>query len=705
MKSPRSILALLFCFAASLVAPLASAQTGGTFWRLDRSAGLPYKLQFNADGPWSVLGEVDGSSVFSLTGKVQRSLLGLTVEQYGSNTAAATAALAAGAAAKQPVGYTASTYNFATAPTGDNVLQYGWQTTFLPGSSPPGMNNSGINPPHSLYWQSAQMTTVGNGVAGSASQIGALESYRTGGTPTVSNGKWSRLIWNEQNTPTDYGAGIYNDQVGEEVYAVIGPSCSPCRTYALHTHTLNNNTGAGYFGSGIEIEMDNLGTAQTSWGTQNSNVGASIVAYRGVTTGAISLTSAGLGGTFYDGIWINAGTVTNSVFRLASDAAVWKATGQLRIGQGVNGASPIVAAAYVAHNWNGYDFLAEKTATGNAAARFEATNAAAEEYIAFVYKATKSASIGYDNTGRYFAISGQEGVAGSKYVEWDDTGIGTYYGRSKFAADIWLINATSNGLYFGNVGLGAPGAASAGQKIQLYGTAGTVGVGDTALGVRAGFFWFNGGGYEWYVNSALKASLSATGDFAASTLKVTPAADPGSPLDGQFWANVGAFRGRLGAANKTFAVLENTQTWTGAQTFTGGVTISGGVVQIASAYITTPAVFGGLAASSTLALYSTGGAGTTDAIDFYTGTQVKRWSIPNAGHFAPAAPATYNLGDPTNTVKQIFRAEYEEVGEMTAPASPAANKVRIYAEDNGAGKTRLMALFATGAAQQIAIEP
>lgn len=43
--------------------------------------------------------------------------------------------------------------------------------------------------------------------------------------------------------------------------------------------------------------------------------------------------------------------------------------------------------------------------------------------------------------------------------------------------------------------------------------------------------------------------------------------------------------------------------------------------------------------------------------------------------------------------------------EMTAPAAPAANGVRIYAEDNGAGKTRLMALFPTGVAQQIAIEP
>lgn len=46
-----------------------------------------------------------------------------------------------------------------------------------------------------------------------------------------------------------------------------------------------------------------------------------------------------------------------------------------------------------------------------------------------------------------------------------------------------------------------------------------------------------------------------------------------------------------------------------------------------------------------------------------------------------------------------------EFTESTAPAAPAANKVRIYAEDNGSGKTRLMAIFASGAAQQIAIEP
>lgn len=43
--------------------------------------------------------------------------------------------------------------------------------------------------------------------------------------------------------------------------------------------------------------------------------------------------------------------------------------------------------------------------------------------------------------------------------------------------------------------------------------------------------------------------------------------------------------------------------------------------------------------------------------------------------------------------------------EQTAPAAPATNGVYLYSQDNGAGKTQLMARFATGAAQQVAIEP
>ena len=43
--------------------------------------------------------------------------------------------------------------------------------------------------------------------------------------------------------------------------------------------------------------------------------------------------------------------------------------------------------------------------------------------------------------------------------------------------------------------------------------------------------------------------------------------------------------------------------------------------------------------------------------------------------------------------------------EITAPDAPAANGVRLYAVDNGAGKTLLVARFGSGAAQTIATEP
>jgi hypothetical protein len=48
---------------------------------------------------------------------------------------------------------------------------------------------------------------------------------------------------------------------------------------------------------------------------------------------------------------------------------------------------------------------------------------------------------------------------------------------------------------------------------------------------------------------------------------------------------------------------------------------------------------------------------------------------------------------------------YQEMTEMAAPSAPGANGARFYAEDNGSGKTRLCAKFASGAAQCFATEP
>jgi hypothetical protein len=50
-------------------------------------------------------------------------------------------------------------------------------------------------------------------------------------------------------------------------------------------------------------------------------------------------------------------------------------------------------------------------------------------------------------------------------------------------------------------------------------------------------------------------------------------------------------------------------------------------------------------------------------------------------------------------------SQFIEMNEMTAPAAPAANKGRVFFQDNGAGKTQLCVRFATGAATVIATEP
>lgn len=103
----------------------------------------------------------------------------------------------------------------------------------------------------------------------------------------------------------------------------------------------------------------------------------------------------------------------------------------------------------------------------------------------------------------------------------------------------------------------------------------------------------------------------------------------------------------------------------------------------------------GLRAGSTGELAFTSGA-DTDAVD----TALMR----NAAGIVEVNNGTAGTWRDLK-LRNLLNTEYHQMTEMTAPSAPAANSVRIYAEDNGSGKTRLMALFATGAAQQIAIEP
>jgi hypothetical protein len=60
----------------------------------------------------------------------------------------------------------------------------------------------------------------------------------------------------------------------------------------------------------------------------------------------------------------------------------------------------------------------------------------------------------------------------------------------------------------------------------------------------------------------------------------------------------------------------------------------------------------------------------------------------------------------TTATNQLRLGEVHiEMGEITAPSAPAANAVRLFARDNGSGKTQLVALFASGSAIVIATQP
>jgi hypothetical protein len=72
-----------------------------------------------------------------------------------------------------------------------------------------------------------------------------------------------------------------------------------------------------------------------------------------------------------------------------------------------------------------------------------------------------------------------------------------------------------------------------------------------------------------------------------------------------------------------------------------------------------------------------------------------------------AANSRYEISGQANgtgTVREVAMPLGLELDERTAPAAPAANRARVYAEDNGGGLTRIMARFPSGSAQQIAIE-
>lgn len=216
--------------------------------------------------------------------------------------------------------------------------------------------------------------------------------------------------------------------------------------------------------------------------------------------------------------------------------------------------------------------------------------------------------------------------------------------------------------------------------------------------------------------------------------------DASNLLSGSAALTFGAATGQgllatAGTATTDVKALDITQTWNNAGVAFRGARIV--ITDTASAAGSLPfSVLGGAAGSTNLFSVSKAGAisspyFTTTASGIYpgagAGTDVRLiggslnsiYLATGALHIATGGSdiaigkvSDLNTGIRVNGTSGLLTAQnnfnlvgYQEGAEMTAPSAPSANRYRLFAQDNGAGKTQLMVIFASGAAQQVAIEP
>lgn len=249
---------------------------------------------------------------------------------------------------------------------------------------------------------------------------------------------------------------------------------------------------------------------------------------------------------------------------------------------------------------------------------------------------------------------------------------------------------------------------------------------------------------------AIKAPNSLTGTYTLTLPVDDGGVDEFLKSDGSgnlSWATVGGVTAPLTLASGTItdpsAALTITQTWNdAADTFTaldvnvtntasnalsklldlrvGGTTMfsfnRGGNIAIGGSDYTVGGIGWHNNGGERMLLFYGGGNGASPKALLGGGSFIN-FRMPNNGALGFSSEADPKDGNPDAAFFRSaagvisVRGSATSVGgalnflERTAPSAPSTDQVVIYAADNGSGKTQLMALFATGAAQQIAIEP
>lgn len=109
--------------------------------------------------------------------------------------------------------------------------------------------------------------------------------------------------------------------------------------------------------------------------------------------------------------------------------------------------------------------------------------------------------------------------------------------------------------------------------------------------------------------------------------------------------------------------------------------------------------------ASALQIFTQGaGTGSARGIEIGPGNAAK-WAFNTSGVFYPTGDVSSDFGGSSNYIRDAYMGRHTYVKETATTPTATPDTVIIYAKDNGSGKTQLMALFPTGAAVQIAIEP
>lgn len=330
--------------------------------------------------------------------------------------------------------------------------------------------------------------------------------------------------------------------------------------------------------------------------------------------------------------------------------------------------------------------------------RLSKLGAATNPYVSWYNDAVRQAYMGYGTKNTDFDITTQNGtrldITGDTGITLNaTTGEIAANDRLLVAANARMTGATSNSIAWSTIGVAAPGAGSAGMKLQLYGgTANIMAATDFALGIESGNLWLNtGGGIKLYSGSTLRAEMASTGTVSATAFHASngdTAAAPGHTWIGD--TNTGMFHP---VADIVGISINGTER---ARVFSSGVSTTG-AYYVGNGSVGTPAfnfasdlntgfyrVYGDAIGTSINGTdrfrITSAGVSVTGYVSVSGIVDIGTQALGNSGDTA-AAPSFSWTGD-TNV--GMFRPTTDEIGLTTA----GAERVRVDASGNvGIGTT------------------